>query len=154
MNYIESYRLTMGLQEYMAAHLEEHINQVAVLVAKDLPGINSVALGVDYEKSGRKHPYILIAPSSIKPDYDEYQGMVESSFTADCLIAVEGYSSATVLENSLLYADACMGMISSDDTLAGLCDHAQISSIGFFPGGTGNRMFTVISIELTTQTAS
>lgn len=154
MTFLQSYKLTNGLRQYTQDYLGTYITLVAGEAGKDLALMSSVGIGTDYEKSGRKHPYVLIAPSDLKPDYDEYQGMVESAFTADCLIAVDGFSSAAVLEHSLLYADAYMSMISSDDTLKGLCDHAEVSSIGYFPGGTGNRMFTVISIVLITQTAA
>mgnify|MGYP000008762341 CR=1 FL=1 len=136
-----SYTLTAGVADY----LTEHIDSV-------LPGIKYVGIGTDYEKKGRPQPFILVSPSRIDFNRDVYLGSLESELMIDCLISVDGYEADQVLKQSMLYADALVGLITSDDQLSGLCEHAETSHAEFYPGGSGNRHYAIVTMKVSKLT--
>lgn len=147
-----SYRLTSGVAEYVRSHIGSFIDQISDLEGVSLDAIKYIGIGTDYEKTGRPQPFILVSPSRIDFDQNVYQDSLQSELGIDCLISVDGYDSDTVLKRSMLYADALTSLVTSDDQLGGLCEHAEITHEEFYPGGSGNRHYAIVSIALTEHT--
>ncbi len=141
MRFDASYRITSGVAAFVEQHIAEYER-----------GIKYVGIGTDYEKKGRPQPCVLVSPSRIDFDRDVYQGSLQSDLSIDCLISVDGYDSDLVLQQAMKYADAITSLVTSNDQLDGLCEHAEVTQAEFYPGGTGNRQYAVVSIAITEYT--
>ncbi len=140
------------LKSHFESHYKDFIDAIAEKAGVTLEGMNTIDIGADYEKKGIPKPYLLIDLAQLVPDYAA-AGMVKGTLHIDVLIAVEGYTDTAASEKASLYADAITAMIFADDTLNSNVQHIAVNQIDFYPGGTGNLKYVLVSLLLDVETA-
>ena len=137
------------LKSYVEDNYQTYVDIIATANAVTLKALTSVEIGgtVAVHKTHEK-PYMIIEP--IGEDVtDTLPGQIESTIRYDVLIEADGYQEDDALTLVGLYKDAFCSMVFSDDTLGGEVDHASVTNIEQYPGGSGTSKYIMIAVEIT-----
>ena len=131
-------------------NLQSFINDLSEVSGVYLEPVQYIGVGNDLEKTGRAKPFLLIDPTS---DAIETQivGTVSTELSYDVLIAVTGNSEDSAIAKTALYKDAFISMILSDDFLSGMVDHADVTRVDHYPGGTGTVKYILLALTITIE---
>jgi hypothetical protein len=124
-----------------------HIAALESASGLTLKAIETVKVGVDYLAKGLFKPFVLIDPRRMSID-DEGVGVVRGTAIYDIVIAYDGYSEEDATTAVQLYADAFVDMVMSDDYLNSTVDHASVTDIEYYPGGSGITRYAILGLEL------
>lgn len=150
-NYVVWDALTK-LKSYIESNFETYAALLRTAASdSELPAIRNVVIGNDYSRKGLVKPFIMIDPVRMDPE-DETVGTVLSELNIDILIAAESFTDEKATKWVTLFADAFQSMILSDDTLGDEFYHASVEDIEFYPGGTGQTKYVLLSVVLSIET--
>lgn len=110
-------------------------------------GIAAVKVGIDYQAKGIAKPFMLIEPTAMEIE-DESVGVVGAKLLFDVAIMIDGLQESDAIYLSCLYADAFVGMVTSDDFLDGAVTHASVPRIEYFPGGSTTQRVVLLTVEI------
>lgn len=139
-----------ALLAHIEINLHTYIEDLSEVSGVYLEPIQYIGVGNDFEKTGRAKPFLLIDPTS---DAIESQivGTVVTELSYDVLIAVTGNSEDNAIAKTALYKDAFISMILSDDFLSDLVDHAEVTRVDHYPGGTGTVKYILLALTITVE---
>lgn len=134
---------------YVEANYQGYVDTIATANGVSLDSLTSVGIGgpAFMDKNKRK-PYMLVEPVGEDID-DQIAGSVEVTMRYDVLIEALAPNEETALTAVGLYKDAFVSMILSDDTLGGEVDHAKVTNVEQYPGGSGTSKFILMAVEIT-----
>lgn len=139
-----------ALKAHITANYQTFIEDISGVSETYLEPISYIGVGNDFEKAGRVKPFMLIDPTADAID-GQIIGTVSTSLSYDVLIAVTGNDEDSAITKADLYKDAFISMILSDDFLSGLVDHAEVTSVDHYPGGTGNVKYILLALTITIE---
>lgn len=134
---------------YTEANYQTYSDAIAAANSVTLDSMTSIAIGGSaFMDKNKRKPYILIEPVSEDID-DQIGGSIEAVMRYDVLIEAVAPNEETALTAVGLYKDAFVSMILSDDTLGGEVDHAKVTNVEQYPGGSGTSKFILMAVEIT-----
>ena len=139
------------LRDFVENNIESYLAVIRTETEEGLPSFASVEIGNDYEKSGKKKPFILMDPAQIAPDQEGY-GVISGVYSIDILIAVSGYDGTTVSKHTMRYADAVTQMFFDHDDLDEQVTDVTVEKVEYFPGGSGNEKYALITLQVKRET--
>jgi len=135
------------VKDTIADNIGSYLQGIRDETEQELPAFTSIEIGQDYTKRGRVKPFVIIDPAQLTPD-EEAQGVFSGAYQIDVLVAVDGWDDEVVSRRCMRYADALMALIFDHDTLDDQVYHVQFNSVEYFPGGSGNEKYAILSITV------
>jgi hypothetical protein len=136
------------------AELEDNYNTYLQDIADTskilLDELQTLRVGADYASTGLAKPSLLLNPLSLEID-DEAVGIVSAKMMFEAIFIVDGFAEDDAIVRAELYADALIGMVTSDDFLGGEVTHASVPRVEYFPGGSGTSRYAVLDVEITLE---
>ena len=149
MTYYTSKYYTDILLSYIRTYYQTYLDAIATTSGVTLKSLSGADLGgPNFASKNRPRPYLLIEPMGEDID-DTLPGRIESVLRYDALIEADGFQEEDALILVGLYKDAFCSMIFSDDTLSGYVDHASVTNIEQYPGGSGTSKYILMAVEIT-----
>jgi hypothetical protein len=142
------------ITDALVAEIEDNFNtklqEIADVSKTILEPIITIKIGADYASTGLEKPAIIIDPVSLAIE-DEAVGIISAIKTFEIVIIVDGFAEDDAIVRAELYADALIGMVTSDDFLGGEVTHASVPRVEYFPGGSGTSRYAVLDVEITLE---
>ena len=135
------------LKDFLTEKIEGYLQEIRNETTEELPAFSSIMIGQDYTKRGKVKPFILIDPALNDID-EEGQGVISAAYQIDVLVVVDGYDDEIVSRRCMRYADAIQFCLLDDDTLDGEVYHCRVNSVEYFPGGSGNEKYALLSLTV------
>lgn len=136
-----------ALKDSLKANYNTHLQSLASSSGMKLDAIKVVKISNDYSATGLQKPCILMDVVSCDVE-DEAVGIVSGTLTFEIVFIIEGQKEDDLTYRTMLYADALVSMITSDDYLESSVTHASVSRIEYYPGGTGSTRYAIADVDI------
>jgi hypothetical protein len=137
-----------ALYESLKDDYKTYLQDMATTSGMKLDAIKLVKISNDYAATGLQKPCILMDIVSCEIE-DEGVGIVGATLMFEVVFIIEGMKEDDLTYRTMLYADALVSMVTSDDYLGGDVVHASVPRIEYYPGGTGTTRYAVADVEIT-----
>ncbi len=150
MRFYVSKPITDAILDEVKERFFSALSDIAQASGVSLEELRTVRVGADYASAGIKRPALLLNPLSLEIE-DETVGLVSAQMLFEAIFIIDGFSEDDAIVKAELYADALIGMVTSDDFLGGEVTHASIPRVEYFPGGSGVSRYAVLDVEITLE---
>jgi len=142
--------ITDALLQALRENYPDHVKAMATSSGMRMDAIKTIKISNDYAAIGLQRPAILVDPVSAEIE-DEAVGIVSAKLLYEVVFIIDGQQEDDLTYRTMLYADALVGMITSDDYLNSEVTHASANRIEYYPGGTGTTRYAIVDVEITLE---
>jgi len=150
MSFYVSKPVTDAFLAELEASYNTNLQVLADAAGVQLLDLATIKVGADYAAIGIKKPALLLDPVSMEID-DEAVGIITAKMLFEVVFIIDGHKEDDAIVRAELYADALVGMVTSDDFLGSAVTHASVPRIEYFPGGSGTSRYAVLDVEITLE---